>query len=41
MAVTMLLRAVGLPRGVDRTLPADYHMDAGDPQVDPIRELTR
>ncbi|WP_214109475.1 monocarboxylate uptake permease MctP [Acrocarpospora catenulata] len=41
VGVTLLSRAIGHPPGRDRTSPADYHADTGDPHVDPIRELTR
>ncbi|MCC5575863.1 sodium:solute symporter family protein [Microtetraspora sp. AC03309] len=41
VAVTILLRAAGLSNGRDGTATGDYHADAGDPHVEPIRELTR
>lgn len=40
VGLTMLFRAAGLPSGHDRTSVGDYHADAGDPHVDPIRELS-
>ncbi len=33
--VTLILRAVKAPDGVDRTVPDDYFADEGDPRVGP------
>ncbi|HEX5494124.1 MAG TPA: sodium:solute symporter [Mycobacteriales bacterium] len=40
IVLTVVLRAVRAPAGVDETQPEDYHADEGDPRVEPIPELT-
>ncbi|WP_424532050.1 monocarboxylate uptake permease MctP [Sphaerisporangium viridialbum] len=40
VAATMLFRAAGLSSGRDRTSADDYHADIGDPDVEPIKELS-
>ncbi|MDT7546267.1 MAG: solute:Na+ symporter, family [Actinomycetota bacterium] len=39
--LTLVLRAVKAPAGIDATEPADYFADADDPRVAPLPELTR
>ncbi|GAB3598692.1 sodium:solute symporter family protein [Angustibacter peucedani] len=38
--LTLVLRAVKAPDGVDQTSPSDYRADAGDPSVHDLPELT-
>ena len=38
--LTFVFRTMKGTEGVDETEPSDYHADAGDPRVEPIRELT-
>ena len=38
--LTPILRALKSPEGDDRTVMADYFVDAGDPRVKPLPELT-
>jgi SSS family solute:Na+ symporter len=33
---SLVLRAAGAPTGTDTTAPSDYHVEAGDPRVDPL-----
>ncbi|MFL6130443.1 MAG: monocarboxylate uptake permease MctP [Mycobacteriales bacterium] len=40
VVLTFVLRATGVPEGLDQTEPSDYHADAGDPRVHEIPELT-
>jgi SSS family solute:Na+ symporter len=40
VVLTALLRLLKAPDGVDETSPADFHADAGDPQVRDLTELT-
>jgi SSS family solute:Na+ symporter len=41
VVLTVILRALKAPAGVDVTEPEDYWADAGDPRVAPLPELTR
>jgi solute:Na+ symporter, SSS family len=38
--LTLILRALRTPEGVDQTTPDDYYADAGDPRVEPLPELS-
>ena len=40
VVLTPILRALKSPEGDDRTVMADYFVDAGDPRVKPLPELT-
>jgi len=40
VVLTPVLRALKSPEGDDRTVMADYFVDAGDPRVKPLPELT-
>ena len=40
VVLTPILRALKSPEGEDRTVTADYFVDAGDPRVKPLPELT-
>ena len=40
VVLTPILRALKSPEGEDRTVIADYFVDAGDPRVKPLPELT-
>ena len=40
VVLTPILRALKSPEGDDRTVIADYFVDAGDPRVKPLPELT-
>jgi solute:Na+ symporter, SSS family len=40
VVLTALLRLLKAPDGVDETSPADFHADAGEPQVRDLPELT-
>ena len=40
VVLTPILRALKSPEGDDRTVTADYFVDAGDPRVKPLPELT-
>ncbi len=41
VVATLILRATGASDGEDRTRPADYHADEGDPKVHDIPELAK
>jgi len=40
VVLTVVLRALKAPSGVDATTPTDYKADAGDPSVHDLPELT-
>jgi len=39
VVLTLILRAVKAPEGLDKTIPADYFADEGDPKVKPLPDL--